>query len=375
MAAAPAIAIKHADLGGLTLALALKRAGLDGWQLQEAIAAHTPAPELLPISPNGARVLHALGLRGWLGQHAERPATLEERTGGNGFQLSALPLGEFSANRFGAPFYLVQSLALRDALADALGSTAAPGATTGHSHAPLRVCSRDPVADANAAVPDSTRIRAWLWQGQLPLAQVPDLLRANALSLWVGPGRALWLARDSVSGRLAFTALASRPANASASNSPAPVLATTFGHWHRAIGELLHAAGDCPPRPWTAQPPPEHLARDGAVLVGAAAHPMGPALLQQTSATLEDAWVLSRFAEQHEGAPAQIAEQYQRYRLKRARLLVARSNAAIAGLLYARGGERLRARLTSTLTGRFLPELALGRLDWIYRYDCVRGFE
>lgn len=368
MAAEPAIAIEHADLGGLTLALALKRAGLEGWQLQEDVAAPTSAPELLPISPNGARVLHALGLREWLGQHAERPATLEERTGGNGFQLSALPLGEFSANRFGAPFYLIQSLALRDALMDALGSTAEPGENMGRSRrAPLRVWSRDRAADA----PDATSLRAWLWQGQLPLTQVPELLRANALSLWVGPGRALWLARDSVSGQLAFTALASR----SASRSTTPVLAEVFDDWHCAIGELLAAAGDCPPRPWAAQPPPEHLILDGAVLMGAAAHPMGHALLQQASATLEDAWVLSRFAEQHEGEPAQIAEQYQRYRLKRARLLVARSNAAIQGLLYARGRERVRARLTSTLTGRFLPELALGRLDWIYRYDCVRGFE
>lgn len=370
MATQPAISIAHADLAGLALALALKRAGLEGWQLLEDAAASPPDPELLPISPNGARVLHALGLRGWLAGQAERPATLEERTGGNGFLLSALPLGEFSANRFGAPFYLVSSRALHEALRAALGPVSQPAtANLEGQPAPLRVWSRDSARDAASEHAGA----AWLWQGQLPLEQVPELLRANALSLWVGPGRALWLSRDSVSAQLAFTALAARPDGTG--NDRAPSLAQTFGPWHRAIGELLSAVAEHHPRRWTAQPPPEQLVRNGDVLIGPAAHPMGPALLQQTSATLEDAWVLSRFAEQHEGAPAEIAAQYERYRLKRARLLVARSNAAVRQLLFARGAERVRARLASTLTGRFLPELALGRLDWIYRYDCVRGFE
>ncbi|MEM1230118.1 MAG: hypothetical protein AAGI15_06240 [Pseudomonadota bacterium] len=371
----PGVIIAGAGLSGLALALALQRAGLSDWALYDA-GDPTPAPsELMPVTPNGARVLHALGLRDWLAANAEQPATMEERVGGNGFALRELPLGTFGADRFGAPFYLVDYKALLGALRDALGRDVPmravrwPTSTDASGTGPTAlIVLATGLAPASTPVGESAKLNAW--RGDVPLAAVPESLRSNSESLWVGGDRALWLRRSAVAGRAQFTAIA-----APRRTGAAP-LEGLFSGWHPVIGTLLQHATCCAPLPWPAAGGEPMLEPQAAtVAMGDAAHPLPGALLQGPAAALEDAWVLSRFLEQHEHAAAEAAAQYVRYRSKRAALLLARDQAATARLLFATPLARARDRLTSTLTGRFLPELAMARLDWIYRYDCVRGFE
>ena len=35
----------------------------------------------------------------------------------------------------------------------------------------------------------------------------------------------------------------------------------------------------------------------------------------------------------------------------------------------------LRRNLTLAIGSRLLPEMAMGRYDWLHGYDCIRGFE
>jgi hypothetical protein len=35
----------------------------------------------------------------------------------------------------------------------------------------------------------------------------------------------------------------------------------------------------------------------------------------------------------------------------------------------------LQRNFKLALGSRYLPEIAMGRFDWLHGYDCVRGFE
>ena len=110
------------------------------------------------------------------------------------------------------------------------------------------------------------------------------------------------------------------------------------------------------------------------VLLGGAchAHPCFPDL--NASAALEDAWVLSRMMERWEESPHEGFADYERYRKPRARRLRAFSMAERATLAEPSGLAAWQRNLKWSLTSRFLPEIAMQRLDWLYGYDCIKGF-
>ena len=110
------------------------------------------------------------------------------------------------------------------------------------------------------------------------------------------------------------------------------------------------------------------------VMLGGICHggPIWPDL--SPSAALEDAWVLSRMMERWEEEPHQGFSEYERYRRPRAERLRAFAAAQFATHTLRAPMARWRRNVSWSMTSRFLPEISMQKLDWLYGYDCIRGF-
>ncbi len=388
-----AIGIIGAGIAGLSLALALRQNGVGTVTVLER--AEKPQSEMGPaqsqlliLSPNATRVLRALGLREAMEQLAEVPLALRQRVGHNGFLMSDLPLGSLSEDRFGAGFHtmaypLLKTLLEEEALA--AGVTVEYGTNVlAASFASLQLANALPKrfdlivcaqgADSTlrvSGVPAQNDVtqRGWLWRAQVPFDAVPESLQQPALSYWLGSGGYVFHGVSSTRRRLYLEACS---ATASAAKPP---LADTFSTWQQSIVQMLRAADSIHREPLLDFAPPDALCNRSMALIGDAAHPMAPHLQQDAALALEDAWVLSRFIDQHEDDPARACAEYQRYRLKRVTLMTERAWSEGQRRMAGPGLGRTLAAVGSSLSSRFLPELAMQRLDWIYRYDCIRGFE
>lgn len=109
----------------------------------------------------------------------------------------------------------------------------------------------------------------------------------------------------------------------------------------------------------------------GAAILGDAAHPTLPFLAQGAVMALEDAWVLGEALARHE-SDAQALAAYQAARAPRCAAIVEAANRNarnyhLSGLKRALGHGVLR------LASSFAPGQVLGRFDWVYGHDVTAG--
>ena len=125
--AAPArtVIIAGAGIGGLSAALALERCGFRVVVFEEA-AELADIGAGIQLSPNATRILDTLGLGPRLKPHVVAPTELRIQTGG-GKYLAHVPLGEFCAQRYGAPYWTILRSDLQSALLETVRAT--PGIT------------------------------------------------------------------------------------------------------------------------------------------------------------------------------------------------------------------------------------------------------
>lgn len=107
----------------------------------------------------------------------------------------------------------------------------------------------------------------------------------------------------------------------------------------------------------------------GAAILGDAAHPTLPFLAQGANMALEDAWVLARALAEHDTIEAGVAA-YQAARADRCARIVEAANRN-ARAYHLRGPARAVAHAGLRLAGRVAPEAALKRFDWIYSHDVT----
>jgi len=121
MAPARHVIVAGAGIAGLTAALALARAGIrvtvfeQAEKLEEAGAG-------LQLSPNGSRVLIALGLRERLASVAVAPQAIRVMSGRSAREIVRIPLGDELERRYGAPYWSIHRGDLQSVLADAVRS-------------------------------------------------------------------------------------------------------------------------------------------------------------------------------------------------------------------------------------------------------------
>ncbi|KCZ93281.1 FAD-dependent monooxygenase [Hyphomonas johnsonii] len=390
------IIVAGGGIGGLTAALALIQFGHDVTVLEQADAIGEIGAGL-QVSPNGMRVIEALGLSDRLTAVAFQPEGIELRMGRSGRVVFDVPLGLAAEERWGAPYLHVHRADLIAVLSDSLQARA-PGCI--RLGARVEAYSQD-AHGVTVALADGTdvsgdvlvgadgihsRVRELMlgpdeprftgtvaWRAVVPVDQLGAHLPPPTACVWVGRQR------HAVTYRLRGGALANfvgvveqsdwRGESWSDEGTKAEAL-DHFRGWHPVIETLIRNAGtlnrwalyDRPPLPrWT----------DGRVaLLGDACHPMLPFLAQGAVMAMEDAWVLAaRLSESGAVIGALAAYQMDRH---------ARTTAVQAG---ARANTHIfhrRNLLTQLATygpmwvaGRMVPALVQARNDWIYAHDAT----
>ncbi|MDT8855612.1 FAD-dependent monooxygenase [Paracoccaceae bacterium Fryx2] len=383
------ITVLGAGVAGLAVARALALRGARVTVLEQAKAIEEVGAGL-QISPNGAAVLHALGLGAALEAASTRSQAVELRDGIDGATVLRMDLARL---RPGQGYHLLHRADLIDLLAtgareagveirllqrvetvDLSGPRPKLVTLQGAQSTPPLLIGADGLhskvrAALNGAVaPFFTHQVAWRTvipaePGAAPVAEVHmgpgrhlvsyplrggslrNIVAVEERRRWVQEG---WnLKDDPVEMRLAFEGFGPRVRG-----------------WLDAAQEV-----------WLwglfRHPVAKHWHGQGAAILGDAAHPTLPFLAQGANMALEDAWVLAASLAAHDTPEVGLAA-YQAARARRCAAIVQAANTN-ARLYHLDGIARDAAHLGLRFGGRMAPGLALKRFDWIYAHDATKA--
>ncbi len=375
-----------AGIAGLAVARALALRGA-------AVTVLEQAPEIaeigagLQISPNGMRVIDALGLGPALRAVALR-AEAVELCDARGARVLRLPVGRAEPGYFfvhRADLIALLAAEARAAgvavrlgervdgigIADGVPSLADGG---GWRQVPLLIGadglhSRVRQALNGRAVPFFTRQVAWR-------ATVPGGASAPAVArVFMGPGRHLVTYPLRGGRQINIVAVEERGAWAEEGwqheDDPAN-LRVAFAGFGAAVRDLLARVERVHLWGLFRHPVARRWHDGGRVAVlGDAAHPTLPFLAQGANLALEDAWALAAALARHESAAAGLAA-YQAARAPRVTRAIAAAtrNARTYHLSAPLWRGTVHAALR--LAGAVAPGAVLGRLDWLYGHDVTQ---
>lgn len=380
------VTVLGAGVAGLAVARALALKGAEVTVLEQA-------PEIrevgagLQISPNGAKVLAALGLAEALIEGSDRAEAVELFDGETGGRVVRLDLGHGPA---GAGFRFVHRADLIDLLAEGARSagvairllqkveTVALG-----DHPPHLVTAQGQEIDCGLLIGADglhSRVRTALngaaapfftgqiaWRATLPeTGNLPPVAR-----VFMGEGRHL-VTYPLRGGRLRnIVAVEERDrwAEESWSLTDDPLaLRIAFEDFLPEVRGWLDRIER--PNLWGLfrHPVAARWHGQGAAILGDAAHPTLPFLAQGANMALEDAWVLADCLSREPPAAAFAA--YQARREARVRRIVEAATAN-ARNYHLSGLRRELAHAGLRLAGRFAPGMLLGRFDWLYGHDVT----
>lgn len=374
-----AVRIAGTGVPALTLALALCRSGLQNVELFAAATEPAKDPGL-SLSPNATRVLNALGLGQALDTHSVEPSLMVERAWRSGYLLTQRPLGKFARQRYGAPHMVIPEPVLEDIMraelqaydvgfsaGDALGRDLPGGSPVAGAH--IVVGCDGPQSRVRQAMGYSTDPLVSdysLWRARADKAVAGRSLDTNAVVSWVGPRQAFGHWPGAAAGCLELLAIFP---NASGRVDQA------FANWHPSVRALIDRSQGQHSQPLTETPPISQWYHEDWVLLGDACQLVHPYLQQGTAVAIEDAWVLARMLDRWEEEVTSAFRDYERYRKVRVNRLRAETRSRWEQATLAAGIGAQRRNVKLSLMSRFLPEMAMAQLDWLYGYDCIKGFE
>ncbi|MEK6443883.1 FAD-dependent monooxygenase [Pseudonocardia sp. T1-2H] len=378
------VAIVGAGIGGLTLALALRRHGI-GVEVFERAHELREVGAAVALAANGSRVLTDLGLGDQLASVSTVPSSLVYRHWGDARPLASHTVGDWYAERFGGPFWGIHRSDLQRVLADAWGSD---GLHLGQALVELRehsagvefrfaggsqvrarvVVGADGVhSTVRRSLTDDVPVYSGTtgFRGLVPIEALPSLPDPQAVQFWMGPGA--HLLHYPIGAMVNFLAVIEGPpiwteplGTAIAADGE---LVGHFTGWHPAIIEMLTAVPQSPRWALLSLPSLARWSRDRIVLIGDAAHAMLPHHGQGANQTIEDAAVLADcLAEAGPDRYTVAFGCYERFRRARTRA-VQLSSSATSGLLHLPDGPVARAR------DRELSRL-VEKFGWIHAYDA-----
>ena len=389
----PRILIAGAGIGGVIAALALLERGFD-------VALYEQAPELrelgagVQISPNGSRVLCALGLLPAMQAIASVPVTKEMRLFNTGQAWRVQDLGASAEARYGAPYWLVHRGDFHTVLVRALDERA-PGALrvgcrcTGFKQDADSVTlylENGQQAHGDALIGADgvhSNIRAQLfgdghaeftgfmaWRGVVPMERLPPRLRQQFGMTWIGPhGHVVTypLRRGEL---LNFVTAIERDDWRVESWSEAGTVGECrrdLAAWHPDVLSIVDAIdvpykwallGRVPLRQWSV----------GRVsLLGDACHPTLPFLAQGANMAIEDGMILARCLDAHDLPEA--LSRYEAARLDRTSRIVLGSLENVSRYHNPLLADPVQAQ--ALMAREFAPRAMGARYDWLYEYDAL----
>jgi salicylate hydroxylase len=382
------VVVAGAGIGGLTLGIALARAGV-AVELVERAEELREVGAAVALSANGSRELYRLGVGEALDAVSTQPTELIYRDGRSGARIAAHRGGDAYRERFGAPYWGVHRVDLQRALAAAFTDAAGEdhlhlGRTVtavDHERGVLTLADGDEVggdvvvgADGvhslvrdTVAGPGTAPVYSGTsgFRGLVPIAALPRLPDPHAIQFWTGPDAHLLhyaLGRDD--DTVNFLAVLCGPASWEGAQREAPrgELLDAFAGWHPAVREMLAAVPQSPRWPLLAQAPLARWTRGRAELLGDACHAMLPHHGQGANQAIEDAVVLADLLATHD--PADAVDAYPRRRRARTRAIAASAWDTGTLLHLADGHPRLAER--DKRFASYLPDNA-----WVHDHDAA----
>ncbi|MCR9262027.1 MAG: hypothetical protein NXH95_20115 [Pseudomonadaceae bacterium] len=316
----------------------------------------TPQATTLPattLSANLTRVIHALGLSDALQQVSFQPDREQVRFAASGYLLTELPLGKFTTDRYGTQHVniehedLLSLLTPRHPVRDK-ADPAPEQQTLEQNHSLVLDCASGQV---KAGAPTHE-----LWHATAPFE--PGIARANMT--WLGQGQTCWQFATPSALHYVFAT---------------PVNQPLVNHeWHESLHEPLAAAQLLQQFNAANTAVREHWYEGHIAYLGDACYTPNPFHRETHHIGLEDAWVLSRMMDNYEEDIGDGLREYQKYRRPRVQKIAARNVLIAQQHLPTDNLSRFRRNISMAFGTRFMPEIAMQKIDWLYSYDCIRGF-
>jgi salicylate hydroxylase len=396
----PTILIVGGGMAGLTAALGLLRKGFD-------VRVAEQAPELrevgagLQISPNGSRLLTALGLGDALRDVAVEPEGKEVRIWNTGESRSLFDLGTVSRTRYGHPYLMIHRADLHGLLAAAI-EEARPGTI----QLGLRLTAADGLEDgAREATAHFKDMESWradvligadgvhstlrklmfdddspcytgcmAWRGVARADTLPPSLRRRVGTNWVGPGRHVIHYPIRNSELINFVGIVERSdwtVESWSVHGTREECAADYSGWHEDVQRLIANLED-EPNKWglMGRQPMDRWWRGRACLIGDACHPTLPFLAQGANMAIEDGFLLARCLDHYRDDVEEGFRRFQDLRHERTSRIVLGS-AENAGRFHnpalADPVEALRY-----VDEQWRPDRVEERYDWLFSYAGER---
>lgn len=380
------ITVLGGGIAGLSAARALALRGADVTVLEQAESLAEVGAGL-QVSPNGVRVLEALGLGHGVRNLGLRAEAVELRDHG-GARVARLGVGARDPGYFflhradlidllaqGAREAGVKVLLLQRIAAAELGEGGAVLRTVqGGEHRARLAVGADGLNSVlrqalnGRVVPFFTRQVAW--RALVPAAGG----EAPVATVWMGPKRHL-VSYPLRAGRLInLVAVEERGAWAEEGwhhQDDPDLLRAAFAGFAPEVRRLLDRVETV--HLWGLFRHPVAKAwHDGgaAAIVGDAAHPTLPFLAQGANLALEDAWVLAAKLAGHDCLASGLAA-YQAARAPRAVRVIDAATRNARNYHLSAPPVRAAAHLALRISGALAPDALTKRFDWIYGYDAT----
>lgn len=384
------VLIVGGGIAGLATALAFARHGLPS-RILEQRERFSEAGAGIQLGPNGVRVLETLGVAPRLRAYVSVPEEIVVHQGAGGRVLTRMPLGNWIAERHGAPYWVANRRDLQAALLETARATNGITIETGFAvaeiadqgdHVEVRAASgalaRGPVligADGirsrvRATLAPDTRLR---FSGKAasralltPEAALP-LGDPSSMGVWLAPGAHVVHYPVAAGAQIAVVAIVpdNRMTDDWAAANDWGALEPHLTAFAPALRTVLATAPEW--RRWALfeTDPLAHFAEGRIVLAGDAAHPMLPFLAQGGVMALEDALVLAEMLTARRDDPSGALKAYESARQNRVNAVVAMSRQN--GRIFHLAGPAALARNLAMAT---LPTARLmARYDWVYGWQ------
>ena len=390
------VLIAGAGIGGLTAALALIRGGFRVSVIEQA----RELAEIgagVQISANGAHALFSLGLEPALKQVWCEPAGKEIRLWSTGETWKLFDLGAVSRERYGAPYFMIHRADLHRILLDAVKAAAPDAITLG-----ARVTGFE--QDANGVTvlrEDGTRMQGdaligadgvhsrirnalfgemparftglLAWRGLVPMERLPERLRRQVGTNWVGPGGHVVHYPLRSGALMNFVGTAERDdwqVESWTERGTTDEALNDFPGWNEDVQTLIRYIET--PFKW-ALLGREPLARwtiGRVTLLGDAAHPTLPMMAQGANMAIEDGVVLARCLDAYDDLPAALQAYEGARRDRTSRLVRAANDNASRFHNPALGNAEGAAHYVGT---EWQEAKVKQRYDWVFEYDPVKA--
>ncbi|MFE7462569.1 FAD-dependent monooxygenase [Streptomyces sp. NPDC057499] len=395
------IGVLGGGIAGLTMAVALRNAGLDCVVFEQAPRVET-AGLGLQITPNASRLLARLGVGEAVDAVATQPLSIDVHRWDDGHRLARTPLGEACVETFGAPYYTVHRADLQQLLLRVLPTDTV---RLGRRCVAVR-CASDSVtavfadgaeatfdvlvgADgigsvARRALADDVRRFSGqvAYRGLVPADALPEWQGEPRVRGWFGPAQHCVCYPVSGGRFISLTAMTpdatvsvSEDSPAAQWNAPAGpaedgaapaaslarAAAEAYDGWDPLVRKLLQSAAALSLWRLNDRDPLPRWSRSRLTLIGDAAHPMLPFRAQGANQAIEDAVVLTDCLRQADDVQTALCR-YEELRLTRTTRIQLSSRES-AEVFHLGDGDLQLER------DRDMPERwALRNNEWLFGY-------